>query len=69
MLIRQFVDEGLGNTTHLVISERTGAAAIVVYETLAAKRGHATAPVFSQRHDVRTSILETQGAGRDGPGS
>jgi hydroxyacylglutathione hydrolase len=27
--IRQFVDEGLGNTTHLVISERAGQAALI----------------------------------------
>ena len=29
MQIRQFVDEGLGNSTHLVISERTGLAALI----------------------------------------
>ncbi|MCX6020671.1 MAG: rhodanese-like domain-containing protein [Chloroflexi bacterium] len=29
MEIRQFVDEGLGNSAHLVISERTGVAALV----------------------------------------
>ncbi len=29
MQIRQFVDEGLGNSTHLVISARTGVAALV----------------------------------------
>jgi hydroxyacylglutathione hydrolase len=29
MQIRQFVDEGLGNSTHLVISERAGVAAVV----------------------------------------
>src|SRR5262245_8419019 len=29
MQVRQFVDEGLGNSTHLVISERAGVAALV----------------------------------------
>ncbi|MCC6174410.1 MAG: MBL fold metallo-hydrolase [Chloroflexi bacterium] len=29
MQVRQFVDEGLGNSTHLVISERTGLAALI----------------------------------------
>jgi hydroxyacylglutathione hydrolase len=29
MQIRQFVDEGLGNSSHLVISERTGLAALI----------------------------------------
>ncbi len=29
MRVRQFVDEGLGNSVHLVISERTGSAALI----------------------------------------